>query len=178
MQPNESDVNESDVPDTEHIAPPASAPAPAPVPVPVPGANFSKRDLTVGLVSLGIGLIVGVGGTFSVTSLTTGAGSFFASTAIADATETCDVASSSYITVGDGGQSLAMQSEGEEALGAEYADIVCVLDQLDVSDSVTNRISSTRALDGRQSAAWDDYSASWGYHPDHGLDMVIEISQE
>lgn len=34
------------------------------------------------------------------------------------------------------------------------------------------------ALEGRQDAEWDNYSASWGYHPDSGLDIVVEINDE
>ena len=31
-----------------------------------------------------------------------------------------------------------------------------------------------RALDGRQTGTWDDFEASWGYHPDDGINLVIE----
>jgi len=139
---------------------------------------FNKRDLTIGLISLGVGLIVGVGGTLTATSLRGGVGSIFASTAIAAATETCDVVDNVWITVGDEGQSLSMQSEGEKSPGADYIDVLCVLDQLEVPDSVNTRIGSTRALDGRQTATWNDFDASWGYHPDSGLDIVVELSQK
>ena len=142
------------------------------------GPAFNKRDLTIGLVSLAIGLIFGVGGTLTAASFGEGTGSLLASTAIADATQTCDVVDNVWITVGDEGQSISMQSEGEESPGADYIDVLCVLDQLEVPDSVNTRIGSTRALDGRQTATWDDFDASWGYHPDSGLDIVIELSQQ
>ena len=32
---------------------------------------------------------------------------------------------------------------------------------------------STRALDGRQSATWAQFEASWTYHPDDGLDVLV-----
>ena len=149
----------------------------APPPLPQ-GPAFNKRDLTIGLVSLAIGLIVGVGGTLTAASSGGGTGSLLASTAIAAATETCDDVDNGWITVGDEGQSISMQSEGEESPGAEYIDVLCVLDQLEVPDSVNTRIGSTRALDGRQTATWDDFDASWGYHPDSGLDIVVELSQQ
>ncbi|TFB75863.1 hypothetical protein E3O06_04280 [Cryobacterium glaciale] len=142
------------------------------------GTAFNRRDLTIGLVSLGIGLIVGVGGTLTATSLGGGTGSFFPSAAIVAATETCDVVDNVWITVGDEGESLSMQSDGEESPGADYVDVLCVLDQLEVPDSVNTRIGSTRALDGRQTATWDDFDASWGYHPGSGLDIVVELSQQ
>ena len=149
----------------------------APPPLPQ-GPAFNKRDLTIGLVSLAIGLIVGVGGTLTAASLGGGTGSFLASTAIGDSTQTCDVVDNVWITVGDEGQSISMQSEGEESSGADYIDVLCVLDQLEVPDSVNTRIGNTRALDGRQTATWDDFDASWGYHPDSGLDIVVELSQQ
>jgi hypothetical protein len=80
------------------------------------------------------------------------------------------------IDLGDNGQSISMSSEGEDSAGAEYADISCVLAELEVPDSVETRIGTTRALDGRQSADWDRFTASWGYHPDSGLNIVIEIA--
>ena len=74
--------------------------------------------------------------------------------------------------------SLSMQSLGEESSGAEFGDVFCMLNELDIPDSVLNRIDSTRALDGRQTADWDGFRASWGYHPDNGLDIVIEFERE
>ncbi|KGJ82784.1 hypothetical protein GY21_00025 [Cryobacterium roopkundense] len=93
-----------------------------------------------------------------------------------DATQACEVETDPFIELGDEGQSLSMQTDGEESPGADVADVVCVLGELEIPDSVLTRISSTRALDGRQTATWSDYSASWGYHPDNGLDIVIELS--
>lgn len=41
--------------------------------------------------------------------------------------------------------------------------------------SVVELMYSTRSRDGWQSAEWDDVSASWGYHPDDGLDIIFEL---
>ena len=49
-----------------------------------------------------------------------------------------------------------------------------VLVALDTPDSVVNRMSNTRALDGMQEATWGDFEATWTYHPDDGLDLIIE----
>ncbi|PPG51986.1 hypothetical protein C5C24_05770 [Rathayibacter sp. AY2B3] len=95
-------------------------------------------------------------------------------TAIESALETCDVSPGGYFALGDDGTSLSMQTEGAESPGADLADVACVLSEVDVPDSVLTRIDSTRALDGRQEASWDDLDASWGYHPDNGLDLVLE----
>jgi hypothetical protein len=34
-------------------------------------------------------------------------------------------------------------------------------------------MEKTRALDGRQTASWSFIEASWTYHPDNGLDVII-----
>jgi hypothetical protein len=42
-----------------------------------------------------------------------------------------------------------------------------------VPESVTAQMDGTRALDGRQPASWDGYTASWTFHPDSGFDLII-----
>lgn len=138
--------------------------------------TVSRRELIFGGAGIAFGLIAGVAGSLLIGSLTSGIASLAPNQAIAEAASSCDVETNTWIVVGDEGQSISMQSEGEEASGADYADILCVLDALDMPDSVLSRIDSTRALDGRQTATWEDLSASWGYHPDNGLDIVIDTS--
>lgn len=133
-------------------------------------ARPSRKHLVFGAAGLGLGLIVGLGlGQINIP---------FASSAINDAAETCNVTETAGIEIGDNGQSISMSSEGEESAGADYSDIDCVLAELKVPDSVDTRIGTTRALDGRQSADWDEFAASWGYHPDSGLNIVIEITNK
>lgn len=97
------------------------------------------------------------------------------SDAIPKAVEACNVQDTAGINVGDGGQSISMQTEGTESEGAAYVDVACVLMELETTDSVISQIDSTRALDGRMTGDWGEFSASWGYHPDSGLDIVIEV---
>jgi len=98
-------------------------------------------------------------------------------TAIEDAVDTCNLSIESGVDVGDGGRTLLIDTKGEEdAFGTNVASVACLLTELDVSDAVVSRIDSTRALDGRQEGEWGDYTASWGYHPDSGLDLVIELN--
>lgn len=96
------------------------------------------------------------------------------SQAIPDAVESCEVATAVGINLLDEGQSISMQTAGSESTGAEYAEVTCVLIALETPQSVISRIDSTRALDGRQTGEWGEFSASWGYHPDSGLDIVVE----
>lgn len=43
-------------------------------------------------------------------------------------------------------------------------------------ESVKAHMFATRALDGRQTDTWPGFSASWSYHPDDGMDLVITAS--
>jgi hypothetical protein len=80
---------------------------------------------------------------------------------------------SDQLQVGDEGRSVSIDGAGL-ASGPPIETVACVLRQIDVPDSVISRMDNTRALDGTQTAEWDDYWASWTYHPDDGLNVVIE----
>jgi hypothetical protein len=84
------------------------------------------------------------------------------------------VVTSNDIDLEDDGASLFIDGDGEESTGASIDDIVLVLVALDTPDSVVNRMSNTRALDGMQEATWGNFNATWTYHPDDGLDIIIE----
>ncbi|WP_454698240.1 hypothetical protein [Arthrobacter humicola] len=57
------------------------------------------------------------------------------------------------------------------------SDMACVLTAVAVPDSVVSQIDATRALDGMQKASWDKMSATWTYHPDHGLKIILAESK-
>lgn len=91
-------------------------------------------------------------------------------TAIESARENCMVGD-----VADGGHTLVIDMRGQE-LGSgslSATEVGCLLDALGTPAHVTSRMDSTRALDGMQDASWDGLTASWTYHPDDGLDIVI-----
>ncbi|WP_188536972.1 hypothetical protein [Kocuria dechangensis] len=99
----------------------------------------------------------------------------FGSTDIETAVEDCGLTDVAGISVGDEGHSVTIQTTGDEnSYGAVVFEMVCVLQGLEASDSVISRMDNTRALDGRQTGTWGDFEASWGYHPDDGLNLVIE----
>jgi hypothetical protein len=62
---------------------------------------------------------------------------------------------------------------------AVFDSMICVLGTVGVPSDVIARLSSTRALDGMQSASWEDttlgntVSALWTYHPDQGMNVTI-----
>ena len=152
---------------------PAGFDAPPPPPaafVPAAETSRNRKPFVYGSVGLGVGLLVGLAlGQINLP---------FSSGAITAAAETCNVVDTPGISIGDNGQSITMSSEGEDSSGAEFSDVYCVLAELKLPDSVDSRISSTRAMDGRQTADWDKFTASWGYHPDTGLNIVVEIADK
>lgn len=128
-------------------------------------ALFAGAGVVVGL---GAGLLIGQ---IDFTS---------ESTALIDAVSLCDVEDNASVQLGDEGQSLTMDGQGEETYGygAELWEITCVLAAIEMPDSVSSRMQNTRALDGRQSAEWGEFAASWAYHPDDGLNVVIDVVDE
>lgn len=80
--------------------------------------------------------------------------------------------------VGDEGNSLILRGAGEddpeEDRAAALLSLVCIVDEVDVPDSVMARLDATRALDGTQSATFDSYEATWSYHPQSGINFVVE----
>lgn len=55
--------------------------------------------------------------------------------------------------------------------------IKSINEDLGFSSSVYQEMLKTRAIDGRQSATSDGYTASWTYHPDEGIEVIYEINE-
>ena len=60
----------------------------------------------------------------------------------------------------------------EEAIKA----VLATNEYLGLPSSVTDKMSSTRALDGMQSQDCGDFTATWTYHPDKGLHVIYEVN--
>lgn len=90
-----------------------------------------------------------------------------AQAALAAAVDSCPSAVAPYVSVDEGG--LVMEGEGEESDGVTFSTILCVLDELNIPDSVLTRISNTNSTMGLVEGSWGDYDATWSYHPDNGL---------
>lgn len=92
---------------------------------------------------------------------------------------------SAYAILGDGGYTITMKGEPTnqsisdygKVIGLNNGDIVCALNAVAVPDSVVSQMDATRALDGMQRASWNKMSASWTYHPDHGLQVILTESK-
>jgi hypothetical protein len=93
-----------------------------------------------------------------------------------EAQTACDPGKSGT-TVADGGQTLIVESRGEEDYtGLDHTAFSCIISNLNAPAAVTEHIGQTRAMDGRQTDTWDGMTASWTYHPDQGLDMIIRAA--
>jgi hypothetical protein len=82
-------------------------------------------------------------------------------------------------TLSDGDKTLVIDTLGEEygTGSATFDGLMCTLNELKTPQAVIARMGQTRALDGMQSAHWDSFDASWTYHPDDGLDVILtEVS--
>lgn len=80
----------------------------------------------------------------------------------------------STMTLADGGASIVVDT------GSEYgstAGMDCVLDELSTSQSIMAQIGRTTAMMGVQDAEADGLAYSWSYHPDNGVNMVIEYAE-
>jgi hypothetical protein len=80
-----------------------------------------------------------------------------------------------YLQVADEGTSIVIDGPSDESAGLTDAitGTFCVLEELEVPTFVTTQIENTTSLMGRQEASWDGIEASWSYHPDNGLDLVL-----
>lgn len=76
----------------------------------------------------------------------------------------------------DGGKTLVIDGAGEEdaGRGVPAEAMECIFAELKMPASVSEQVWATRALDGRQREAWTGYAASWSYHPDTGIQMVVK----
>lgn len=83
-------------------------------------------------------------------------------------------------TLADGGKTLIIDGKSEsqqlngQGTGVDLKTELCILDYLGTSAAVVAHMENTRALDGRQTDSWGDFTASWIYHPDNGLDITIQ----
>jgi len=76
--------------------------------------------------------------------------------------------------IADGGKTLIIDGAGEETTaGLSVTSLECLVKELGMPESVKAQMFDTRALDGRQTGTWPGFSASWSYHPDDGMDVVI-----
>jgi hypothetical protein len=94
-----------------------------------------------------------------------------APTALAAASKQCGQVG----RLGDGDKTLVLDMEGKKSGSGSMSveQVTCVVKALDTPAFVVAEMDKTRALDGRQSQSWGSFEASWTYHPDDGLDIIV-----
>lgn len=92
-----------------------------------------------------------------------------------NASEACFASGDSGLTIDDDGRSMYLNGEGEDSTGMDVFSQVCILEELNVPDSVFGRINNTNSTMGVQEAQWDNFEMSWTYHPDNGLDVSVNL---
>jgi hypothetical protein len=67
----------------------------------------------------------------------------------------------------------AEENPGPDAWGSAE----CVLAFLKAPSRVMDHIGQTRAMDGTQTDSWEQFTARWTFHPDHGTNITITDSK-
>lgn len=135
----------------------------------MPTAPAPPKRWPVAVAFLALGLAAGAGGVLLGQRVLTPDAATSSGNALQAAHDSCHVGD-----VGDGGKTIIMGTAGERGgVGDSVQGITCVLNAVGAPDSVRSKMEQTRALDGRQSAQWGAFEASWTYDPDTGLDIVL-----
>lgn len=95
------------------------------------------------------------------------------------ACNTSDYTIKANASVRDSGASLYIDGNGgsDFAIYLEAEHTNCILKELGAPTSIFDRMGQTRALDGTLEGEWDDLIARWSYHPDNGLDVIVEFTE-
>lgn len=130
-----------------------------------------RKQLWIGL---GVGFAAGVLASVLVAGIGSALGAVTESHALQKAVEDCDAAEMDGVSVVDKGAGLTVDTKGEDdSNGASMVATACILKSLEVPESVIAKMDATTAMQGRQTAAWKNVEASWTYHPDTGVKIII-----
>lgn len=91
------------------------------------------------------------------------------------AMETCEVGEDpADVRIDDGGRELRINNQGDsDNSGIPLDGVWCLLEQLEVTEEIVNRMVDTSGNDGEQQGAWGDYTVTWTYFPPQGLDVFV-----
>lgn len=145
-----------------------------PDPEPAPRKRGRVRWIVAGVATLAV--LAGAGIALAVLLQDSNdSPSSSASDRFADVKNYC-AANDSYVEVTDGGKTLLLETRGKEDSGTTMQTLACVLTRLGMPQAVVAKMEGTTALQGRQDATWDGFKASWTYHPDNGLDLIVQTA--
>jgi hypothetical protein len=95
-------------------------------------------------------------------------------TDLQSAATACKIDKSQFAEVADGGNTLTLDGASEAGGdGLTVTKLGCVLHELKATTAVVTQMEGTTSLQGRQGGSWGDVHATWTYHPDNGLDMIL-----
>lgn len=77
-----------------------------------------------------------------------------------------DYAGVSYTVSTDGRSAVLSSPDGWQ--------VKCITYWLEGPSSIYERVLTTRAIDGTQTATWGNWTASWNYHPDSGVNFIVQ----
>lgn len=77
-----------------------------------------------------------------------------------------DYAGVSYTVSADGRSAVLSSPDGWQ--------VKCITYWLEGPSSIYERVLTTRAIDGTQTAIWGNWTASWNYHPDTGVNFIVQ----
>lgn len=171
------------MPPAFHLGAPPQAPAPAQPPTPPAKPRKRRTGLLVAVAVLAFVTGGGAGAllTLVLTGQVTGGvpsvlpGASPAESILSAAQRKCTPREAG-VRLGDHGKSLTIQTAGKKSDGISITDLACLLREMKTTDAIISEMDTTRALDGRQSAEWNDLRASWTYHPDDGLNIVVTVT--
>jgi hypothetical protein len=152
------------MPESYQVGAPPTVPSVESVP-----AGLRKRRRTGLIVALVLSAALGV------TAVGLGVVWFLVRDTPLEAAKATCAADSPAAVIGDDGDSLTLRTKGRDSAGLGLMALDCFLTELEVTDAVKSELETTRALDGRQSADWGDFHATWTYHPKDGLQMVVTM---
>jgi len=150
-----------------------------------PSKRSRKIPIIVGAVAAGL-LLIGGGVTALLMTVRSDTGQQMAAAVgmpvgeqrspFQDVQARCDLAGKGT-TIADKGKTLIVDSSGEEDYtGISYTSVTCIFNAISMPTAVQAHVGDTRALDGRQEDSWDGFTASWTYHPDEGMDMIVRVA--
>lgn len=87
-----------------------------------------------------------------------------------------------HAVLSEDGLSLQMDSDPYDTNVYQYSsDIISAIfainEYLSLPNSLSTKMQSTRALDGMQSQDCGEFTVTWTYHPENGLNVIYEVNQ-
>jgi len=90
-----------------------------------------------------------------------------------------DLDNKAYANIAEDGSYMMIDTNPDKIKGAmdheALLEIEAIHKKLGFSESLEKKMTSTRALDGKQTDENDKYKVSWSYHPNKGLEVLYEI---